>query len=281
MLLENLNARENQVYSEKSIEKIAHFEQLLLQEETKFVECMPTLAEKPALKKFLLDQIHIDEKQAILNQKKQGCVLPLITFHLEDIPRKIKILSLSEFFAIENIIPIIQKVLKPNLTFTIEKTTVKTLPTDLDFTILPLQHPSKDYLHETLLGSELNLYAAPDYLEKHGEPKQLNDLIHHTIIRPQKEDALAKLTHLKYMPIWFKNECIKTDTMSSLLALAEEGIGIICFNDGMIKLKKPKLEKINPLDDALIFPYILSTHKKIKDHFIAKTLRTELHKILH
>jgi len=258
---------------DQGIEHITCFEELIRQEEKTALQSETSIERISAL------QSAIKSEERILFNRDTRCLLSLTI--LKHSTASISILA-SDFFTNNVIIPAMKNMMGAtnNCLFEIKNATADQLPDDVDFSILPCEHPSEHYINEILLETELNLYASPDYLEKHGEPKKLEDLNKHTIIRAQRGD-LSRFANIKYKPLFFKEEHLKTDTLTSLIAMAEQGTGIICFNDKAFELRKFKLEKINKLENTYKLPYVFNIHKRIKDNPITQQLQVAINNALH
>lgn len=198
----------------------------------------------------------------------------------------------SDFFTKNVILPVLKTLAEQYRGFQdyhlkLKNAVFDDLPSDPHFSILPCAHPhTASYINETLLETEINLYASPEYLEKYGLPKTLAELKKHTLIKPIKGDLL-RLANISYLPMSVKEDCFETDTLTAALELAEDGFGITAFNDKAFELKKMRLEKIPklefslplpnkpdlPLDITCKMPYVLNIHESIKDLPLVQHLR--------
>jgi len=219
--------------------------------------------------------LHRDD---IAKQQNKCCYVSLINliYTKENTMNRFTILT-PDCYTTSVIIPAINNIMSRERNddlFEIKESTIDHMPQNVDFRFLHFKNPLDDYIEETLLETELNLYASPEYLERYGEPKKLSDLNAHKIIKLGRGNVLETVGKKYYVPIGYKEDkkCIKVDSLSSLFSMGEQGCGIICVADKNIEIQKLKLEKINKLENTYKIPLVFSTHKKIKHHPIVKEL---------
>jgi DNA-binding transcriptional LysR family regulator len=161
---------------------------------------------------------------------------------------------------------------------------------DFEAYFLGYEMPIKDFESEMIQESRIGLYASSDYLERAGEPKKLQDLLHHNIIRCKDTHVVQALgvkkfgTVKEYVPLFYKKQCVEVDSANSQLNLGEIGLGLIPMTDLLYRKVNTTLLRLSPLEGEEEFVYRRYTfgyHKKHQsNHFIAKilaALRQELH----
>ena len=136
---------------------------------------------------------------------------------------------------------------------------------DVDIAIRPFDPEARGVQQEPLFTLEKKLYASPDYLEKYGEPKTVEDLKDHRII------AFARADKLPYADVnWIlrlglpKGELHKpvftSTSIESIVKTAQSGMGIIANYEQMEIIQKSNLECILPelegekVEEYFIFP---------------------------
>lgn len=138
---------------------------------------------------------------------------------------------------------------------------------DVDIAIQP-HDPKMDSINwqiiqEPFFTLEMKLYASKQYLERYGEPKNIDDLKHHHLILPShsnnysidRADEILKLdknSNKKHDPIFMSN------SLECLVEAAQQGKGIIRAYDGMSIIQKANLQNILP--DLII--------KKRQEYFV-------------
>lgn len=82
---------------------------------------------------------------------------------------------------------------------------------------------------------ELNFVASNDYLKKHGQPKNLQEIAHHTLIGYDKDPQFIKaIKHLGF-PVSEKDFYLKTDFLPLQIELARNGAGITITHKHLIQ----------------------------------------------
>ncbi len=157
---------------------------------------------------------------------------------------------------------------------------------DFDAYFLSYEFPKKEFLSETLAEGRLGLYAHPEYLDRVGTPKKLEDLNNHTVFRSRATRSaysigVKKFNAIKeYSPIWYKKNYIDVDSSASLIRFAEMGAGIISMNEISAKKLDVKLERLAPLQEETEFlyrKYVFGFHQKHKESPLIVDLARELH----
>lgn len=195
----------------------------------------------------------------------------------------------TDFFSHHFVEPICARLLAndPEFKFSILAATIDREP-DVDIYFLPYEHKFDDFIHETLVESKLYLWASSKYLEKNGVPTNLNDLLSHNVIRPER-GSVAFVFGVKrfktagyYAPYYYRKDCIKVDGLLSVVNLAENGVGIISSTHFTVSKLGLKLEKIPQIegDEGCYRSFVVGYHQKHKDNprlqSIVKALRSAI-----
>ncbi|MGF1749267.1 MULTISPECIES: LysR family transcriptional regulator [Vibrio] len=109
-----------------------------------------------------------------------------------------------------------------------------------------------------LFEQKIGFYAAPSYIEKHGEPTSIEELKQHNILiwgeRPQREYKINKNQRLML------SGNFATTNPEALFFAAKSGMGVLISNDIMIKedIKSGALTRILPkiqAEDSTVYAY--------------------------
>ena len=120
----------------------------------------------------------------------------------------------------------------------------------------------EDLIAKRLEDIQLGLFASVEYLEKHETPKDLNDLISHTLIGFDKH--LEMLDSIISLGIDVKRDTfdIRTDSLLSHIALMRSGVGIGVTHKNIAKQYSELKEVATSLDIPPI-QYWLVCHRDI------------------
>ena len=124
--------------------------------------------------------------------------------------------------------------------------------TEVDIAIRPYDSGARRFQQEPLFTLEKKLYASPEYLEKHGDPQTVEELVHHQMIAfghpdlPLYEEVnwilrLGKPNGELHEPIYTAN------SIECLIGAANKGVGIIATYEKMALLRNFTLQQILPL----------------------------------
>ena len=164
----------------------------------------------------------------------------------------------------------------PDVNFEIKDATIDRM-VECDMYLLAYQHDFENFIAEKLVESKLCLLASSSYLELMGEPKKLNDMLEHKVIRPERSDILLGFAGCMYGPIFHKKNATKVDTLTSLISLGESMGGIICYAEHLLKYSDVKLEIIPEVGGEYRYVnYTLGFHEKLKNDPIVNYFRCEL-----
>lgn len=103
-------------------------------------------------------------------------------------------------------------------------------------------------LHATLIGSSrIRVLASPDYLATHGTPKNVSDLMQHTLLGFNQPESLNEwpLLDAEGQPFHIR-PTIRSSSGETLRQLALQGAGIACLSDFMTRndRKEKKLQLV-------------------------------------
>lgn len=161
----------------------------------------------------------------------------------------------------------------PSFRFSILSATVDREP-EVDVYFLVYRHLFPDFIHEVLAETKIHLWASSQYLERNGVPKTMNDLLSHSIIRPQRslvtvEFGVKKFGTVRhYLPYYHKVDSIQVDGIMSVANLAESGAGIAGLTQLSVDKCGFRVEKIPPVegdDDAYYREFVVGYHERHKN----------------
>lgn len=116
-------------------------------------------------------------------------------------------------------------------------------------TFIPNQ---SDLIQDYLLTFTQKIWASPEYLEKYGEPKCIEDLDNHKLL-DYADERLHPYGHCLHwlLHVGKKNEesrkpFLRTNLGPGLLKMAEQGMGILAMSDQYPSLKESSLVQILP-----------------------------------
>jgi DNA-binding transcriptional LysR family regulator len=145
---------------------------------------------------------------------------------------------------------------------------------DVDIAIRPYDPEMQGVQQEPLLTLEKQLFASHQYLEKHGEPRTVEDLKHHRLIafgHPELHPYADVNWILKLgLPEGQLHKPILTSTaVECLVKAAKKGLGIIASYEKMEIIKNSGLKQILPevkdkkIEDCFIYPNFLKEDEEI------------------
>ena len=133
---------------------------------------------------------------------------------------------------------------------------------DVDIIIRPYDSETQNIQQELLFTLERKLYASQEYLEKHGEPKTVEELINHRLIAISSIAENYRYTDIHWilklgMPDGKKHEPIfMANSIESMVQASKKGIGIVATYEAMSVLKKANLKNIlSDVKDKKIHEY--------------------------
>lgn len=156
----------------------------------------------------------------------------------------------------------------------------------LDVAISTSLPPTDTLIQNYLMTFHLGLYASPDYLEKFGIPKRLEDLKKHQMISHDKNTIhqfgkeINKILQSQFETNSLTEPALEMNMGASLVTVASKGLGIISVSkeypglqqSGLIQVL-PEIE--NEVDIYYIFQEHMKKNKKILalENYLKKTLR--------
>lgn len=146
---------------------------------------------------------------------------------------------------------------------------------EADVLIAPYMNNAPDLVHTYLFSCCLQLYASPEYLEKFGCPKTVDDLSNHRLItfgtdtiRPYSDiDWLLRIGLPSGM---VRKPYLSINSSKGASQLAEHGLGIVALSDEFPQIKSLNLVKILPevqgpkVDLYYIYPQSLQHSKRVR-----------------
>jgi DNA-binding transcriptional LysR family regulator len=157
---------------------------------------------------------------------------------------------------------------------------------DVDIAICPYDPETKGIHQEYLFTLEKKLFASPAYLDKHGEPKIVEDLKNHFIINYPKKDNLYPYSDLDWaLALGMKKEetmepIYTTSSIQSFFRAAEIGVGIIPSYEHLKIIKDKGFKNIVPTAKAPKVDWYLTYPKYLKKDQELQNLKTYLFNML-
>lgn len=144
-----------------------------------------------------------------------------------------------------------------------------------DISLITRKTISPDFIQKSMMKVNLKLYASPEYIKKHGTPKNLKDLDNHQLL------TYGDYINHPYENInWILNAgsnageirepYLQVNSMQGLQLMAESGFGIISLSRENPSLKTSNLVPILPeidgpeIETFLIYPMQLKNSKRVQ-----------------
>jgi len=133
------------------------------------------------------------------------------------------------------------------------------------------------YVYKFLKDFQYNFYASPEYIEKYGYPKNLEDLKNHRLIEfnIRRVSGAFKSTDFFEAINTEERQKISIDSTIGEYKLAEKGVGIACLCEELSFLRESNLiqvlKDIQPVSVATYFVY----HETLRENKIVKVLLHE------
>lgn len=106
--------------------------------------------------------------------------------------------------------------------------------------------PTQEQLHVRDLGrNPFGLYASPGYLDRHGTPADLADLVRHRLIGPDQSAIDMRMVQLVDIGISRSSFAVRADSHSAHLAAARAGLGIGLIQS-LVARDDPRLRPVLP-----------------------------------
>jgi DNA-binding transcriptional LysR family regulator len=172
------------------------------------------------------------------------------------------------------------------------KLSIKGRDEEIDFTKHPLDvaistalPPRENLIQNYLMTFHLGLYASPDYLEKFGIPKRLEDLKNHKMISHDKNTIhqfgkeINKILYNQSESKSSTEPALEMNMGASLVTVASKGLGIISVSKEYPGLQQSGLVQVLPeVENEVDIYYIFQEHmKKIQKILALETyLKTTL-----
>ncbi|MGC8483808.1 MAG: LysR family transcriptional regulator [Thermodesulfobium sp.] len=173
----------------------------------------------------------------------------------------------------------------PDLVFELigEDHSLDVILNDVDIAIRPLdirikgaEKKMSEVQYDYLLSAEKKLYASPEYLERYGEPKTIEDLRAHRVIafsHPEEHPYgdINWILSLGMPKGEFHQPIFTSNSVESLINAAKKGIGIVSSYEEYSILRSACLKNILPnvkceaIDSYFIYPNYLKEDQKISE----------------
>jgi DNA-binding transcriptional LysR family regulator len=144
-----------------------------------------------------------------------------------------------------------------------------------DISLITRKTQSPDFIQKSMIKVKLKLYASPEYIKKHGSPKDLKDLDKHQLL------TYGDYINHPYENInWILNAgassgqvrepYLQINSMHGLQLMAEAGFGIISLSPENPSLKISNLVQILPdaegpdIETFLVYPMQLKNSKRVQ-----------------
>jgi DNA-binding transcriptional LysR family regulator len=144
-----------------------------------------------------------------------------------------------------------------------------------DISLITRKTQSPDFIQKSMIKVKLKLYASPEYIQKHGSPKDLKDLDKHQLL------TYGDYINHPYENInWILNAgassgqvrepYLQINSMHGLQLMAEAGFGIISLSPENPSLKISNLVQILPdaegpdIETFLVYPMQLKNSKRVQ-----------------
>ena len=131
-----------------------------------------------------------------------------------------------------------------------------------------------NYIQKKLIDINYHIYGSPDYLEKNGYPKTINDLNHHRFISFGR-GAPSPV----YNPDWAlklgvkdskkRKTIMKVNSVYGLLLAVQSGVGLAALPD-YLTVKQPNIVKVlpkvqGPITEAhFVYPQSLKNNARVQ-----------------
>ncbi len=144
-----------------------------------------------------------------------------------------------------------------------------------DISLITRKTLSPDFIQKSMMKVKLKLYASPEYIAKHGAPKNLKELDKHQLLsygdyinHPYENinwilQAGAPAGHVR-------EPYLQVNSMQGLQLMAEAGFGIISLSQENPSLSKANLVPILPeidgpdIETFLVYPMQLKNSKRVQ-----------------
>lgn len=133
---------------------------------------------------------------------------------------------------------------------------------EADIAIRHVRPEQPDLIARLIREADGHFYAAPDYLDRRGRPKTVDDLKYHDFIGFSDIDRMLEYLHPMGFPITHDN--FRAGSASGLVAweLCRQGLGIAPMDAG-IAAKTKGVERVLPDLAPITFPIWLTTHREL------------------
>lgn len=133
---------------------------------------------------------------------------------------------------------------------------------EADIAIRHVRPEQPDLIARLVREAKAYLYASTSYLDRHGRPTSLKDLINHEFISFGDTDRMIGFMYELGLPL--TNENFRLNSANGIVAweLARQGFGIAPMSENVGATTKG-MERLLPDMDPIVFPVWLTTHREL------------------
>ncbi len=146
----------------------------------------------------------------------------------------------------------------------VSSNTVQNLLTrDADIAIRMIKPTQSELIARKVNDVAMGAYAAPSYLERHGEPGKPEELLDHTIIGYDRNDLLIRGFAEMGFTVTRDQFAVRTDDQVLNWRLTEAGAGI-GFGQVFAARQSAKVERVLPALDIARLPMWVAAHRELR-----------------
>lgn len=133
---------------------------------------------------------------------------------------------------------------------------------EADIAIRHIRPDQPELIARLVYEASAHFYAAPSYLDSHGRPETLTDLSTHDFVSFGCPDQMMEF--LTPMGIHLTSDNFRIGSQSGVVAweYVSQGFGIAPMSD-QIAAQNPKVERVLPNMEPIVFPLWLTTHREL------------------
>ena len=176
-------------------------------------------------------------------------------------------ITANEPFGVERLPQLLQPLLEENPGITIELVATmevqNLLRRDADIAIRFKRPEQEDLIARRVSALQLGLFASEEYVERHGKPESLADLLAHRMVGPDRGQNLMRALTALGLNLEGQPMAFRSDSMLALEAAMRAGIGI-GFMHVDRALRRPGLLRVLPEAFAPTLPVWLVAHSDVR-----------------
>jgi len=133
---------------------------------------------------------------------------------------------------------------------------------EADIAVRHVRPEQPDLIARLVMEETAHFYASPDYLNRRGRPKTLDDLKRHDFI--SFGDTQMMIAYMDGMGIPITQSNLKLGSASGIVAwqMVCNGLGVALMSD-QIAARFPNVERVLPDMTPVVFPIWLTTHREL------------------